>query len=118
MKFILERTSRYGERPHKMAKEERRIKVDVRNTDDPKKIPAYKGRSDNWWYDTGTNHRVHNGYIMRDIGHETIYTIEINSLEELLEFSKECGTDLVIGIADYRDKGARPRIEIYDHYRE
>lgn len=46
---------------------------------------------------------------------EVIWTIEINSLEDLIKLSKETGKDLVVGKCWNRDGYY---IEIYDDYRE
>lgn len=49
-----------------------------------------------------------------------IWTIEINTLEELMELKKEVdeGEDYKIGLIIFTSKDEMPEIEIYDGYRE
>ena len=61
---------------------------DVRTTDDPAKVPVYRGRETGWWYGEGKNHRVVDGKITRDLT-RTIYVLEINTLAELMALAKE-----------------------------
>ena len=42
-----------------------------------------------------------------------LWQIDINTIDELLEFAKEQGGNLIINV-----KGKSPHIEIYDDYRE
>lgn len=114
MKFIVSRTSMYGDdKPCDEASKMTYTRIDMRGADDPSKIPAYKENS-SLWYDEGTNHRIVKGKIMRDF-EETGWFIEINSLEELLEFQKKYG-DLVLQHSMWNEE--IPEIEIYDYYRE
>ena len=47
------------------------------------------------------------------------YTIEIDSLEELHQFIKDCGCDIIISNPSDDGFGFQlPEIEIYDDYRE
>jgi len=74
------------------------IKIDRRTTDDPSKIPFYKGNkelADKDWYERGRNHRVVNGMIERDFD-EDFLIIELNSLEDLLEFQIKYKTNVGI----------------------
>lgn len=69
------RTSSYGESPEPPcdgAYQIRVTRVDRRLTDDPKKVPSGRG-TDEWWYDRGTNHRVEDGCICRDLGVDTLW---------------------------------------------
>ena len=53
----------------------------------------------------------------KEYGHPiNCWVIEINSLEDLLKFKKECGHDLIIGDSYYKEIPFE--IEIYDYYRE
>lgn len=85
------------------------VRVDMRNTDDPKKIPVNKG-NDGDWYTRGTNHRVENGCICRDMGFYDEWRIEI---ADILQFVKMHGTCVVEIHFD-----GTPSVEIYDDYRE
>lgn len=82
--------------------------IDYRNTDDPIKLPFAKGCTD-WWYKEGTNHRIVDGKITRDLGYRKVWTIEI---PDVMEFVREHGK-CVVGF----DNNI-PYIEIYDDYRE
>lgn len=67
------------------------IRIDRRFTDDPAKIPFYKGnkeKAEKDWYGTGKNHRIVNGRIERDFDDE-FFIIEINTLEDLLNFQEK-----------------------------
>ena len=57
------------------------------------------------------------GYICRDREMMNVWTIEINSIEELIALSRKYGK---IIIADYylNDNDGYPTLEIYDSYRE
>ena len=72
------------------------------------------------WLEEGTNHRVNeHGHITRDNGLVTVWTIEINSLEELLEFIDKYGDGFGgVVISPYRSNPSYFEIEIYDNYRE
>lgn len=65
----------------------------------------------------GINHREENGMIVRELPNRTKWTIEINSLEKLLDFVNKNAGQIVINkrndIKEYEYE-----IEIYDGYRE
>jgi hypothetical protein len=112
--WLVERTSqRYDseEAPCEGAAKSTRVIVDTRLCDDPKKIPANKGK-DGDWYLQGINHRVENGKIKRDLGVKAFWTIKLTSLKQLQEFIQKHG-DCVVGEEDGYNT-----IEIYDDYRE
>lgn len=106
--FFVERTSGIAPPCHQSRMAITPI-VDSRNTDDPKKVPQYRF-DDSEWYEKGTNHRVVNGHISRDMGWQCVYVIEI---EDVLEFVKE-HEECVIRF----NSGGYPVIEIYDAPRE
>ena len=69
------------------------------------------------WLKVGSNHRVDNrGFITRDREEQDTYGIEINSLEELMNFFNEVNEEIVLQ-KSYIDKKT-PCLEIYDSYRE
>jgi hypothetical protein len=68
------------------------------------------------WLDVGSNHRIENGRIVRDLDPVNVWGVEINSLEELMAFKKEVDEELVISISHIDQKTLS--IEIYDDYRE
>lgn len=114
MKFLISRTSEWGDKqPYKNAYLETFARIDERVVDDPSKL-NYKPDRENW-YSNGSNHRVENGHIKRDFVSEGWF-INLNSLEELLEFKKEVGEDIVIQDSWMND--GILEIEIYDTYRE
>lgn len=116
MKFAIFRTGgfSYHKKPCKEARKEAFVRVDERTVDDPRKIPVYID-SDGGWYNDGRNHRVENGHIKRDFDDEH-FVIEINSLDELMEFVKKYGR-IVVNPKAWTDD-TLPQIEIYDDYRE
>ena len=69
------------------------------------------------WLSKGVNHKASKGRIQREFpnGAEGHF-IEINSIEELLEFQREVRNELVITYAN--DNESIPAIEIYNYYRE
>jgi len=125
MKFIVDRTSLYGneDKPCEGAFRGKVLFVDERTVDNTSKIPTYRGESE-WWYRKGMNHRVENGCIKRDFEKE-VWFIEIDSLEDLMRFVEKHGR-IVIDywtfyenfFVDYKLKTPYFRIEIYDAWRE
>lgn len=83
------------------AKQEKYTKIDVRNASAPELIPFYNGKSTDWWYNEGTNHRVEDYLvydftisqqvvkpcIMRDY-EEFGWFVEFETLEQLMNFLK------------------------------
>ena len=69
------------------------------------------------WLSKGVNHKTSKGRIQREFpnGAEGHF-IEINSIEELLEFHKKVGSELIITSATNNE--SIPAIEIYNYYRE
>lgn len=62
------------------------IRVDERTIDDPSKFSQEWDKRN--WYTDGENHRVENGHIKRDF-EESFHIIEINTIEDLLEFQRK-----------------------------
>ena len=89
------------------------VNVDVRTTDDPRKVPAYKGDA-YWWFSEGKNHRVVDGQITRDRGHVLAWAVEIADLDALMAFMERHGDIIIYGP---RPNGHR-LIKIYDDYAE
>ena len=115
MKFHVSRTSLWDheEPPCAEAFRDTYTRIDVRNTGDPAKIPAFKGKSA-WWYEDGTNHRVEDGHIKRDFVDKDWF-IELADMDALLAFMAAEGS-LVIQPCWYN--ASELEIEIYDGYRE
>lgn len=117
MKFQIQRTGVYDAEPHPKAHREDVLRVDVRTCKTFEEYDQKHGKLGNMWLDEGSNHRqTDDGCIARDFPGKA-WTIEINTLEDLLAFSKECGNDLVLSPTHWLAKGM-PCIEIYDGYRE
>ena len=112
MKFIISRTSNWSdeESPCCEAVREPHVRIDERTVDNPDKL----NQGPEYWYKLGQNHRVENGHIKRDFPYEA-WSIEISSLEELLEFTKRYGRVI---INEYCGNPTLNEIEIYDGYRE
>jgi len=85
------------------------VYVDERIVDDPKKINAY-GHTEAWWYGEGTNHRVENGHIKRDLEPEAVYVVEIPDIWAFVEKHGDC-------VLSINSEGFRV-VEIYDDDRE
>lgn len=70
------------------------------------------------FYAEGENHRVsRDGFtLLRDNGTKKAYTIEIQTIEQLVDFIHENGDSVVI--EPYWQDGEYMKIEIYDDYRE
>lgn len=91
--------------------------VETRTLRTPEEFDNKFGDREGKWLSRGTNHRVDaSGYITRDRGFEDAWGIEINSIEELIDFKEAVGEELVLGTSmiDHNT----PCIEIYDDYRE
>lgn len=113
MKFVVTRTSCFEdgeEGPCKGAFKEEYIRIDERAIDDPMKN-NFIGAA---WYTEGRNHRVEDGNIKRDFLDVTWF-IEFNSLDDLLQFTKEHGR---VVIQPFYFNPIYTEIEIYDDYRE
>lgn len=118
MKFIVSRASawdnEYG--PCEESKKEKIVYVDTRTFHTPEeydyKIRDPRGK----WFSVGTNHRVNkHGYIQRDMEMMEVWTIELNTLEKVMEFCDKYG-DIIIG--DYMLNDEYKHILIYDDYIE
>lgn len=117
MKFTITRTSLYGDEgkpcegaiPCEVTIVERRTFKTPEEFDE--KMSCFEGK----WLEKGTNHRIIDGYIARDIGKKDCWAVEINSLEDLMALQRKYG-DLVIE-TNWADEET-PNIEIYDDYRE
>jgi len=97
------------------------IRIDRRTSDEPVGIPFYRGNkelADQDWYGEGKNHRVIDGHIERDFDDEFL-VIELNSLEDLLEFQKKYETN--VGISNrsgYIYNGKELNTFHFDYYME
>lgn len=105
MRFTISRTSVYGEKPCEDAHKIETFRRDERRFSTPDELPDNCSKL---WYKDGSNHRVENGHIVRDLPITQWVIDTINTLDDLMEFVKT-HDDIVLS-----DDG----IEIYDDYRE
>lgn len=117
MLFQITRTSMWGDqKPYDKCIPIKLTNVDRRNFRTPEEHDERWAKHSGKWLEVGTNHRVENGCIVRDLGTQDEWGLEINTIEELIAFKKDVGEDLIIGTS-YTDWKC-PCIEIYDDYRE
>ena len=106
MKFKVTRTSSYNEKPCDEASLTYEPYVDHQNFKTPEDHDKrFLGSP---WFSRGTNHRIIDGTIARDLAPTAVWCVQINSLKQLVEFSKKYG-ELVL---------KEDSIEIYDTWRE
>ena len=117
MEFLLTSTSGAVEEriPNTVIKKYK--KVEVRGFSSFEEFDKRLSRMEGNWLSKGVNHKVSKGRIQREFpnGAEGHF-IEINSIEELLEFQRKVGSELIITSAS--DNESIPAIEIYNYYRE
>jgi hypothetical protein len=90
--------------------------IDRRSVADPADIPAHHGEDTCWWYQSGENHTVVNGYIQRTFrNHADGFFIEIPSMDLLIKLESLLGK-LVLH-KNYSNPSIM-EIEIYDTWRE
>jgi hypothetical protein len=111
MKFVISKTSAWGEKPTKNAILEELTYKDFRT------VKLKQVQKHTWgatWLIGGTNHREERGMAVRNIKKEA-YTIEIKDLKELIKFQEKHGEIILkySGFIEIPDE-----IEIYDNYRE
>ena len=117
MIFQVTRTSAWEEKPWDNCIPIQLTRVETRTLHTPEEFDMKFGMREGKWIEKGTNHRINAiGYITRDMELVDKWGIEINSLEELMDFQEAVGEKLVLRTSwiDYKT----PCIEIYDDYRE
>lgn len=88
--------------------------IDIRNFTS---YEEYYKRTGKNWEDDGTNHHINEqGFIEREYDPIDSWGIRLDTLEDLLNFQKDVGEDIIIRTS-YTDNKT-PCIEIYDDYRE
>lgn len=119
MKFKVSRTSVYSDdkKPCEGAKKETYTEIDIRTLGSFQKFDDKHGERHGSWLLKGEHHCVNEeGYIQREFPDACMgWFLEINTLEDLIEFQKEHG-DIVIGECCYNPNIIE--IEIYDDFRE
>lgn len=117
MEFLITRTSisiDSKKKPHEKAYKKLAPIIETRNVDCPTKLTE---RARQFWYSSGRNHRVEEGQLVKDLGEEERWFIELNSLEELVDFYEAEGELIITDHPFNKVKGCKV-IEIYDYYRE
>ena len=90
MGFLVRRAAAAPEiAPCPRAFRRRFVRIDERTVADPSRVPAYGGRVD-WWYGRGTDHRVVNGRIRRDLEDEGWF-LDVGGVEQLLSLGAGVG---------------------------
>lgn len=118
MKFIVERASLWDDTisPCEEATRDSIIRVETRTLRSPEEFNAKCSKYEGEWFSVGTNHRINkNGWITRDREMIDVWSIEINSIDELIKFYEKYG-DIVIRDCVYNR--AYKEILIYDDYIE
>ena len=117
MEFLLTSTSGWVENQIPNAVIKKYTKIEVRYCSTFEEFDKRFSRIEGSWLSEGVNHKTSKGRIQREFpnGAEGHF-IEINSIEELLEFQKKVGHELIITSAI--DNESIPAIEIYNYYRE
>lgn len=113
MEFMITRTSVwFDDKPCDEAYEKDCMRKDVRTL---KSFEEYDNKFKDNFHDRGVNHKINkDGYIEREF-EDKAWFIEINSLEDLLEFENKFGPIIVsTSWTNYEYM----MIEIYDDYRE
>lgn len=119
MKFIIKRTSgRANSSPCVEAKEEQVVGIETRTFRTPEEFDKRFAAREGAWLSVGTNHRIgRDGYICRDRDMMNVWTIEVNSIEELVALSRKYG-EIIVADHYLSSNDEYPTIEIYDDYRE
>lgn len=117
MEFLLTSTSGGVENKIPNAIIKKYKKVEVRYFSSFEEFDKRLSWREGTWLSKGVNHKTSKGRIQREFpnGVEGRF-IEINSIEELLEFKKKVGNELII--TSSLNNESIPAIEIYDDYRE
>ena len=117
MEFLLTSTSGGVENRIPNAVIKKYKKVEVRYFSSFEEFDKRLSWFDGNWLSKGVNHKTSKGRIQREFpnGAEGHF-IEINSIEELLEFQREVRSELIITSANHNE--SIPAIEIYNAYRE
>lgn len=117
MEFLLTSTSGRVEKKIPNTVIKKYTKIQVRGCSTFEEYDERFSRIEGNWLSKGVNHKTFKGRIQREFPNSAEgHFIEINSIEELLEFQKKVGDELIITSAI--DNESIPAIEIYNNYRE
>ena len=117
MEFLITSTSGGVENQIPNAVVKKYTKIEVRYFSSFEEFDKRLSWMEGTWFSKGDNHKTSKGRIQREFpnGAEGHF-IEINSIEELLEFQRKVGSELIITSATNNE--SIPAIEIYNYYRE
>ena len=117
MEFLLTSTSGGVENQIPNAVIKKYTKIEVRYFSSFEEFDKRLSWMEGNWLSKGVNHKTSEGRIQREFpnGAEGHF-IEISSIEELLEFQRKVGSELIITSATNNE--SIPAIEIYNDYRE
>lgn len=115
MKYIVTRTSSFGNKPCRKAFKAYHEKWHTRTCTE-EYFNEHFSKNEGIWRENGKNHHItKEGYIKRQEEDQLLWTIEINTLEELNSFIKKYGE---VVITENKCDSESMGIEIYDDYRE
>ena len=116
--FEVRRTSGWNDKcPYEKCIPIKLTSVETRTLKTPEEFDTKFSKSEGKWLEVGTNHRVNKqGFITRDRDEKDTYGIEINSLEELMDFFNKVNEEIVLRKSWIDNR--TPCLEIYDDYRE
>ena len=119
MKFIIRRTSVWGNSsPCAEAKEDQVVGIETRTFRTPEEFDKRFAAREGAWLSVGNNHRIgRDCYICRDRDMMNVWTIEVNSIEELVALSRKYG-EIIVADHYLSSNDEYPTLEIYDDYRE
>lgn len=118
MKFTVRRASKWSDEDILVdeAKRDSIVRVETRTLYSPEEFDAKFSNREGKWLSVGVNHRVdEDGWITRDNGMIDVWSVEINSLDELIKFCEKYG-DVVIKNCMWNK--TYKEILIYDDYIE
>lgn len=117
MEFLLTSTSGEVEKQIPNTRIKKYTKREVRTCSTFEEFDKRFSGIEGAWLSKGVNHKTSKGRIQREFpnGAEGHF-IEINSIEELLEFQRKVRSELIIASATNNE--SIPAIEIYNSYRE
>ena len=116
--FEVRRTSYWNDEcPYEKCIPIKLTRVETRTLKTPEEFDAKFSKREGKWLEVGSNHRVDKqGFITRDREEKDAYGIEINSLEELMNFMDEVDESIVLRESWSDNKTSC--LEIYNDYRE
>ena len=116
--FEVRRTSNWNDEcPYEKCIPIKLTRVETRTLKTPEELDAKFSKREGKWLEVGSNHRVDKqGFITRDRDEKDTYGVEINSLEELMDFFNKVNEEIVLRKSCIDNK--TPCLEIYDDYRE